>query len=336
MKRSSIKEMEEKNMAVAYLDLLGTSQLLELPAEVKSDNENLIYNVINTRYVDGLFHRVEENKEMDLDEIQFGEHAKKNRGNSFIYKYKRNAWWLLGSYDLDLFVNQVSNLMATCYISSSEPFRKKFEDLFDVNSNKNMSKALSGFRFHKAFPVLLRGGLALCIRAYSLEEFINKYGQSSDKGYEEFVETYMPTVSGEYTEKGPRLFCDKAVSDNLKDKKLLRVVNESEELYEIVWTIEACEDGEYSKDKWRNIQTSIDETMLPAAINYVLYYNSNQKFKEVLPQYKELLKLVCRGIVRYADINCNKAEEALQLINKELNKDGLDSYEKTELLEGFF
>ena len=76
--------------------------------------------------------------------------------------------------------------------------------------------------------------------------------------------------------------------------------------------------------------------MLPAAINYVLYYNSNQKFKEVLPQYKELLKLVCRGIVRYADINCNKAEEALQLINKELNKDGLDSYEKAELLEGFF
>lgn len=116
--------MEEKNMAVAYLDLLGTSQLLELPAEVKSDNENLIYNVINTRYFDGLFHQVEENKEMDLDEIQFWEHAKKNRGNSFIYKYKRNAWWLLGSYDLDLFVNQVSNLMATCYISSSESSSK--------------------------------------------------------------------------------------------------------------------------------------------------------------------------------------------------------------------
>jgi len=47
-------------MAVAYLDLLGASQLLELPAEVKSDNENLIYNVINTRYFDGLFHQVEE------------------------------------------------------------------------------------------------------------------------------------------------------------------------------------------------------------------------------------------------------------------------------------
>ena len=45
-----------KNMVVAFLDLLGFSQLLDLSTEVALDNVNSFNNVIRTRVFDNATH----------------------------------------------------------------------------------------------------------------------------------------------------------------------------------------------------------------------------------------------------------------------------------------
>lgn len=83
------------------------------------------------------------------------------------------------------------------------------------------------------------------------------------------------------------------------------MVDSEKEIYEIVWTIEGCEaTGCCSSNKWSNVINRINDKMLPAAINLYKYY---QKDKGLEPQYKELLNLVCVGIVKYAKDECKSA-----------------------------
>lgn len=324
-----------KNMVVAFLDLLGFSQLLDLSTEVALDNVNSFNNVIRTRVFDNATHSIEEYRKNYPNDEQFLRFVEKSAVCSFEYLISFSDSLILGSHDLDLFVDQLANLVATLYINYSEPFRLKFENIFDVSSNKIVSYEDGNLRKHKAFPILFRGGLSFGEEVGFFKENCIQDGKFCYEGYNVFGKTYLNAVRLEHKGKGPRLFCDRLIADNLKNKCLLRVVDKDEEIYEIVWTIEACEATECSSDKWYNVKYSIFEKMLPAAINFVCFYLSDSKFGEVLPQYEELLKLVCRGIVRYADINCNKANEALQLINQNLNKNGLDSFNIEELLDGF-
>lgn len=92
------------------------------------------------------------------------------------------------------------------------------------------------------------------------------------------------------------------------------MVDSEKEIYEIVWTIEGCEaTGCCSSNKWSNVINRINDKMLPAAINLYKYY---QKDKGLEPQYKELLNLVCVGIVKYAKDECNRENEAIHYINQ--------------------
>lgn len=324
-----------EDMVVAFLDLLGFSQLLDLSTEVALDNINSFNNVIKTRVLDKATHPIEEYKECYPNDEHFLKFVEKSAVDSFEYLISFSDSLILGSYDLDLFVEQLANLVATLYINYSEPFRQKFENVFDVDSNKVVSYEDGSFRNHKAFPILFRGGMSYGKDVSFFKENCIQGGKFCYDGYNVFGKTYLNAVKLEHKGKGPRLFCDKTVAANLVNRRLIRVVDKNEEIYEIVWTIEACEATECSSDKWHNVQNSIDEKMLPAAINFVRFYSSKSKFINVLPQYEELLTLVCRGIVRYAEINCNKSHEALQLINDKLNSDGLDGYNIRELLDGF-
>ena len=56
--------------------------------------------------------------------------------------------------------------------------------------------------------------------------------------------------------------------------------------------------------------------MLPSAINLYQHYGKNEYLED---QYKKLIKLVCEGIVKYADDECNRAEDAISLINQKLS-----------------
>ena len=68
-----------------------------------------------------------------------------------------------------------------------------------------------------------------------------------------------------------------------------------------------------SSNKWSNVINRINDKLLPAAINLYKYY---QKDKGLEPQYKELLNLVCVGIVKYAKDECNRENEAIHYINQ--------------------
>ena len=128
--------------------------------------------------------------------------------------------------------------------------------------------------------------------------------------------TYLNAVKLESVGKGPRLFCDKSLVDAVDDEinKYIKLVDSEKEIYEIVWTIEGCEaTGCCSSNKWSNVTNRINDKMLPAAINLYKYY---QKDKGLEPQYKELLNLVCVGIVKYAKDECNRENEAIHYINQ--------------------
>lgn len=95
-------------------------------------------------------------------------------------------------------------------------------------------------------------------------------------------------------------------------------MTKKKKIYEIVWTIEGCEAITYiSSDKWYNTTYEINYRMLPSAINLYQYYK-NDKVLEA--QYRELLNLVCVGIVKYARDECNRADEAIDYINQVLEK----------------
>ena len=72
--------------------------------------------------------------------------------------------------------------------------------------------------------------------------------------------------------------------------------------------------------------------MLPAAVNLYNYYKNDKKLKEY---YKELLELVCCGIVKYANDNCDKADEAVEIINDYLSRHNTDKKIDKSYIEGF-
>lgn len=71
--------------------------------------------------------------------------------------------------------------------------------------------------------------------------------------------------------------------------------------------------------------------MLPSAINLYQYYQND---KDLEPQYKEFLYLVCEGIIKYAKDNYNQEDDAINYINKVLEKNQIQLIDKS-LIEGF-
>ena len=299
---------KKSKMVVAYLNLYEFPQLRKILPETANDNLDLVKGTINTRIID--------DKKFCSPKDPFIE---KSGATSFYYRKYFDDSLIIKSNDLALFIKQLSNLVATLYIIASRPFVPKFDDILDVDSLLYAS-VINAYNFsirrHKAFPILFRGRVSFDsdIQVCKLEQL------------------------EQFKEKGPRLFCDKSVVDNLKDKSLIRVVDKEKEIYEIVWTVENCEASSRSMSPFSNVDKSINEESLPAAINFMNFYSLNkEKYPDALPHYEELLKLVCRGIIRYADLNCEKAEveRAMERINNRLAMNGLSKFTTDELLEGF-
>lgn len=143
-------------------------------------------------------------------------------------------------------------------------------------------------------------------------------------------QTYLKSVSLEKTGKGPRLFCDSSVAKAISNKKIIKKVEEG--IYEIVWTIEGCEATEKSSDKWCNVINRINNKMLPAAINLYKHYESDTNLKL---HYLELVNLVCYGIIKYANDECDRAEDAINCVNDYLSNKGITFEIKRSVLDDF-
>lgn len=306
-------------MIVAFLDLLGFSALLQTDAEVALDNLNSFNNVIKTRFIDNKCHPLSEYEEWYPDDTFFHNFVEKSSVTAFEQMISFSDSLVLGGTDCDLFIMQLANFVATSYIEYSEPFRKPFTDISEVLTNKAAEGGADGsIRYHKAFPLLFRGGISVGKNVAFFDQYHIKDSELKLSSLNVMGMTYLNAVKLESFGKGPRLFCDKSIVDivNEKTRKSLKKVDKAKGVYGIVWTIEGCEaTGDCTTDKWENVKDRINEKMLPSAINLYRYY---RKYEHLEVQYKELLKLVCEGIVKYAADECNRAEEAIRLINQQL------------------
>lgn len=307
-------------MIVAFLDLLGFSALLQTNSEVALDNMNSFNNLIKTRFIDNKCYPLSEYKKQDPTDTSFHNFVEKSSVTTFEQMISFSDSLVLGGTDYNLFIMQLANFVATTYINYSEPFRKPFTDINEVSTNKVTEILEDGsIRYHKAFPLLFRGGISVGENVSFFDEYHIKNGNLQQSSLNVMGLTYLNAVKLESSAKGPRLFCDKSVIDvvNAKTRRILKEVDKNKGIYEIVWTIEGCEaTGHCSTNKWENVTDRINDKMLPAAINLYKYYRKNEHLEA---QYKELLKLVCQGIVKYAADECNCAEEAIRLINQELS-----------------
>lgn len=308
-------------MIVAFLDLLGFSALLQTDTEVALNNMNSFNNVIKTRFIDNKCHPLSEYEERYPYDTNFHNFVETSSATAFEQMISFSDSLVLGGTDCDLFIMQLANFVATAYIEYSEPFRKPFTDISTVLTNKVADGlADGGIRYHKAFPLLFRGGISVGKSIGFFDEYHIKNGELQFSSLNVMGLTYLNAVKLESFGKGPRLFCDKSVVDvvNEKTRRILKEVDKEKGIYEIVWTIAGCEaTGHCSTDKWKNVMDRINDKMLPSAINLYQYYRKNE-YLEV--QYKELLKLVCEGIVKYATDECNRAEDAIRLINQKLSE----------------
>jgi hypothetical protein len=318
-------------MIVAFLDLLGFSELVKTDTKVALDNMNSFNRVIETRFIDNKFHPMSEYEEQCPNYTNFHNFVEKSSITAFEQMISISDSLILGGTNCDLFIMQLANFVATVYIRYSEPFKKPFTDISKVLTDKVADVLPCGsIRNHNAFPLLFRGGISVGKNIVFFDQNHIKSGKLQRSSLNVMGLTYLNAVKLESFGKGPHLFCDKSVVDvvNEKTRRILREIDKDKGIYEIVWTIEGPAGKEYI-DKWKNVTDRINDTMLPSAINLYHYYRKNEHLEV---QYKELLKLVCQGIVKYAADECNCAEDAIRLINQKLpdrlliNKSILDNF----------
>lgn len=305
-------------MIVGFLDLLGFSALLQTDMETALDNMNSFNNLIKTRFIDNEIHPISEYKNVYPKKNIFHDSAEKSSVTAFEQMICFSDSLVLGGTDCDLFIIQLANFVATAYIRYSEPFRNSFNDINTVLSNKFADAHADGsIRYHKAFPVLFRGGISVGENNCFFNEYHIKDSKLQYSSLNVVGLPYLNAVKLESFGKSPCLFCDKSVVDavNEKTRRILKEVDKEKGVYEIAWTIEGCEATGCNSNKWKNVVDSINNKMLPSVINLYQHYEKNEYLKD---QYKKLLKLVCEGIVKYADDECNSAEDAISLINQKL------------------
>lgn len=320
-------------MIVAFLDLLGFSSLLEIDEEVALDNMNLFNEVIRTKVIDELSHPLSEYKEKHPNDKLLHKFVEKSSVTSFEQMISFSDSLVIGSNKVEIFITQLMNFVATIYINYSEPFKKPFTDIRKVETNHVATGLSNGqLRYHNAFPLLFRGGISVGNDVKFFNEYHISDAQLEQTSLNVFGRTYLKAVNLEKTDKGPRLFCDGSVVNAISNKRMIKKVNMDKDIYEIVWTIEGCEATEGSNDKWDNVQNRIYDKMLPAAVNLYKYYESEEKLE---PQYRELINLVSCGIIKYANDECCRADDALSCINKYLSDNKINIQIVKNILDDF-
>lgn len=313
---------------IAYLDILAFSHLLQSSPETAYDIMNRFNEVIPRKLID---QRI---VSKTTEQVDHSGYFLSGSVTSFENVIKFSDSLIIGSTKIDLFITQLSNLIASLYMGSIEPFIFT-EDIGNATTSKYVTVNDDySIRQHKAFPLLIRGGVSIGEDAsfypqYHIKDSIFSYTSLDISG-----KTYLNAVTSESKGKGkgPRLFCDKNTAAKIAPPKIVRKANDiDEDMYEIVWTVLACErSAKYfcSSDKWHNVTTQIEEEMLPATINLFQYFKTNRSTnRSVCSHYKSLLNLVCAGIVKYAENECNKKDAAIELINTKLReKKGLEPY----------
>lgn len=310
-------------MIIAFLDLLGFSWLIENNLTAAYDNLNTFNRIIQTKIIDNKTHPIDSYDTKD----GLQDFVRNSAISSFDNMISISDSLIIGAEDSDLFVKQLSNLVATAFIEYSESFRSPFTDLSTVENNKIYCvNSKLEYQPHMAFPILFRGGISVGADVIFNKEgqiFQNKY---SIDGLNVCGLSYVEAVRLERSGKGPRLFCHKKFVEKLiNERHAIRQVKD--DIFEIVWTYYACESTGCSvSHKMENINSRIDDKLLARAVNLYNYYYKNQdESKEAARQeykhYEEFILLICRGLIKYAydndldiDLTCRKIKDKLDYL----------------------
>lgn len=294
-------------MVIAFLDLLGFTQLAQTDLETARDNLAIFNEMLRTKFVDEKCHPISTyNKENGGQEF-----AENSSITSFNYLISVSDSLIIGSNNPDLFVKQISNFISTIFIQYLEPFEKPFDDIKEVHSNMRATAEIlftgcPKVTYNRAYPLLFRGGISC-----GEDAIFNKEGSIWDSEYQlSSVNisglSYVKAVQLEKSKPGPRLFCDQAFLSQIHDSSVMKGIRcLSDDLFEIVWTYFGCEATERSSNKHNNALKRANSLFLPRAINLYNYFAAkcsgepDDRMTNVIEHYKELLLLVCRGIYKY-------------------------------------
>lgn len=325
-------------MIIAFLDILGFTQLVEHNYQTALDNLNEFNSYIDAAKKDNKLHPVENYSDPDLQKF-----VEKRYVTSFDNILTMSDSLVITSSDPKKFLEQISSMLCHLFKATNHNFSKQFENIYDVNSSQNIDTYIFEedgerkvrFEYHKAFPLLFRGGITLekehilvdgsqakGVMFFEQSQFIN--GENKI-GWNVCGQDYVQAVKLESYGKGPRLFCDKSFYEQVeKDrKKYLRKINS--DIYEIVWTLECCACGQKDGDSKINVTNGIEDFLKPS-INLYKYYlrRQNEDVKdsdsaaELIKHYKQLVILVYRGIYRYAIENNITSDWVKQQLQNEL------------------
>lgn len=315
-------------MIIAFLDLLGFSNLIENDLFTARDNLSIFNDVLRTKVIDAKCHPVSEYNEKN----GLRNFAENSAVTSFNYLISISDSLIIGANNPDLFVRQLSNFVSTIFIDYTEPFEKPFENIDSVTTNQRgewiiNSDGKGKFFPYRSFPLLFRGGIT-----YGDDVSFNKEGSIWNHEYQlSGVNvsglSYVRAVKLESSDVGPRLFCDKKFVEKLCDidvKRSIRCLKN--DLYEIVWTYFGCEAAVKEGSVMRNAYKRIESFFLPRAINLYSYYCKTESAKDqksnsesrICQQYDEFIKLICRGILQY--VSCNGKPDDVSRIIKIINE----------------
>lgn len=327
--------MKETKIAVAFLESLGFSRLLKMSQETANDMSFSIDRELDTRFLEKNAYSAKEHKD-DLSSKKELLDLKIDSEKS-LFKHlinSKNSLMFKAEY-VSLLVDQLSSYIFALYVESFKPFATPFDDLHDVCSKKHFTmKNDKTIKPHKAFPILLRGGLSYNPEKFFFNESYIPDEKAHNNECKVTEKTSLKTTKFKEYGKGARLFCDKSLVDSLEDKSFIRIVNKNDKIYEIVWFGKMIKKTQYPYDIFSDPFDDLNQA-LTATINLVKYYEKTEP--EVLPHYKESLKLICRGIVRHVDIYHDRkgVEDITESINKQLERNGLEKFTAEDLLDGF-
>lgn len=315
---------------IAYLDIIGFSNLLKNQSQTAIDFIETLNIKITNKYTDTKIIKSSNQKDLNHEYIIDSFKYFVNISDSIIIIADEN--------NQDKFIDQLTYLIAKIQTEHLKSFNKPFNDINDKNevNNKNILDCL--LQPHNAFPCLLKGGIAIGedITIFDRNNCIINY-QLKPLTFNITGKTYLEAVELEENkkEKGPRIFCNENFKNNIKNPKILtmfRKVKSKEDtnknLYEILWTIKTLEISQIipksEKEKWEIVKKNANEMIIPV-VNILNFYKKQKVKENILNQYKEFIKLIYRGLLVYVTNECNSfQEETKKQISTDLKEKNLD------------
>lgn len=287
-------------MIVAFLDLLGFSQLVKHDIETADDVLLEFNQIIKTKYIDNLTNPVDSYPESMTD------FAKSTSITTFQHMISVSDSLVIGASEknADDFIKQLSKLVAAFAIRSLEPFRAHFDDVYNVKNEKHAKgrNIQGGLIYYNAFPILFRGGICAGNNVSFMTQFHIFNGKMTTSATNVVGQTYINAYRLEGTDKGPRLFCDESLSNLVSGSVKSKIVQTSRKgVSEILWTYYACEAESCSSEKNCNVSENVFDGLIVPTLNLIRYYKS--KGSEEVKHYIELLGTVIKGVELYASDN---------------------------------